>query len=367
MITLDKPVSATGPMLRSDVPAVAQLFMTAFRDGQAPSAAFCTYFERSFFSTPLYDEAIGSLVHRDGEGRVDSALLVLPMQVSIHGRVLPGRLMSNYMTDPASRTRGGADMVLTIRARKQEFCFSDSANPVSAAHWQAIGGHRLPIQSLDWRVVLRPAGWLVGRGARRLPRWAVPFAKTLARPFDALVQRLLRREAPIASTGSAMPREVFVAAAPKLVERFALHPVWSAAELNWVLDMAALNTADGPLTLRQVHDAKGELVGCSVGYAKPGGVAKVLNILSVAGGEAAVLADLIACADALGCTAIQGMAQPFLMAALGQVKGMGFAPRGAYCISTRHPEIVAAVQAGDAYLGGLFGEDWSRLLSDFQD
>jgi hypothetical protein len=61
------------------------------------------------------------------------------------------------------------------------------------------------------------------------------------------------------------------------------------------------------------------------------------------------------------------MAQPFLMAALGQVRGMGFVPRGAYCISTRHAEIVTAVQSGDAYLGGLFGEDWSRLLSDFQD
>ena len=367
MITFDKPLSATGPMLRSDVPAVAQLFMTAFRDGRASSAAFCEYFERSFFSTPLYDEALGSLVHRDGDGRVDSALLVLPMQVSIHGRVLPGRLMSNYMTDPGSRTRGGADMVLTIRSRKQEFCFSDSANPVSAAHWQAIGGHRLPIQSLDWRVVLRPASWLVGRGGKRLPRWAKPFARTLARPVDRVARRFVPSNRSAVARGSTMPRDTFLAVAPGLVERFALHPVWSKDELSWLLDMAALNTIDGPLTLRQVHDTKGELLGCSVCYAKPGGVAKVLNVLSSAGHEAAVLDDLIVYADNLGCTAIQGMAQPFLMAALGQVKGMSFVPRGAYCISTRHAEIVTAVQSGDAYLGGLFGEDWSRLLTDFQD
>lgn len=164
-----------------------------------------------------------------------------------------------------------------------------------------------------------------------------------------------------------MPREAFLAVAPTLVERFALHPVWSRTELGWILDMAALNTSDGPLILRQVRDGKGSLLGCSVCYAEPGGVAKVLNVLSTAGNGGAVIDDLIAYADALGCTAIQGMAQPFLMAALGQVKDMGFVPRGAYCISTRHPEIVAAVHSGDAYLGGLFGEDWSRLLSDFQD
>lgn len=367
MIALDTPVSATRPMQRADVPAVAQLFMAAFRQGQQPSAAFCAYFERSFFSTPLYDEALGSLVHRDGDGRIDSALLVLPMQVAIHGRVLSARLMSNYMTDPTARTRGGADMVLTIRARKQEFCFSDSANPVSAAHWQAIGGHRLPIQSLDWRVVLRPAEWMVGRAGKRLPGWMLPITKALARPLDKLMRRMLRRGKPRGPIGSIMPSAAFVGVAPTLVERFALHPVWSREELSWLLEMAALNTMDGPLTLRQVHDAKGDLLGCSVCYARPGGVARVLNVLSSAGHEAAVIDDLLAYADALGCTAIQGMAQPFLMAALGQVRAMNFVPRGAYCISTRHAEIVTAVQSGDAYLGGLFGEDWSRLLTDFQD
>ncbi|UXN73954.1 GNAT family N-acetyltransferase [Devosia sp. A8/3-2] len=160
---------AITPMQRDDVPEVAALFQRVFRKGAAPSAEFQSYFEESFFGSPSYSEAEGGLVHRDANGLLDSALLVIPMQVRVNGQAITGRLMSNYMTDPAKRTRGGADMVLTIRARNQVFCFSDSANPLSADHWKAVGGHVLPIQSPDWRHVLRPAARFANRAAAKLP------------------------------------------------------------------------------------------------------------------------------------------------------------------------------------------------------
>lgn len=348
------------PLRREDVPAVAALFLRAFRNGGSPSPAFIAYLERSFFTAPHYDVALGSLVHRGGDGAIDAALLVIPMRVQIGERLLTGRLMSNYMTDPGKRTRGGADMVLTLRARHQDFCFSDSANPVSAGHWRAIGGHVLPVQSLDWRLLFRPAGWL----AQRLPRWLVP----LAAGGDVILRRLvpgLRQSE--AAGGAPMARAGFISLAPILVERFALRPVWDPAELGWLLDMAALNTRHGPLHLRQLLDKKGDVAGCSVFYARSGGMARVLNILTQPGQEGAVLAELLAYLDAMGCLGAEGLAQPFLMPALGGRKGLHFVPRGAYCISTRHPEIVDAARRGDAYLGGLMGEDWSRLLDDFRD
>ncbi len=361
-------LKAITPMQRADVPEVAALFQRVFRKGAAPSSEFLLYFEQSFFGSPLYSETEGSLVHRDPDGAIDSALLVIPMQVRVNGQAITGRLMSNYMTDPAKRTRGGADMVLTIRARNQAFCFSDSANPLSADHWKAVGGHVLPIQSLDWRHVLRPAGWLANRAATRLPPSLARLASLLAKPIDAALRRLMPSLVPPPDgQGAAISRADFIAAAPSLVERFAVHPVWSAPELGWTLDMAGLNTITGPLTLRQVRDENGTLAGCSVFYARPGGVARLLNILARPGQEGAVIADLLAHADSLGCVSVQGMTQPFLMEALCRRKGVSFVPRGFYCISTRDPAIVDAAQRGDVYLGGLLGEDWSRLVTDFHD
>jgi hypothetical protein len=360
---------ASVPMRRSDIPEVASIFYRAFRrPEQQPTEDFRRYFEQSFFDSPVYEPAQAGLVHRDIDGQIDSALLVIPMRVSVHGEIITGRLMSNYMTDPQKRTSGGAEMVLTIRARNQEFCFSDSANEVSADHWKAVGGRVLPIQSLDWRVVFRPARWLVRRARSRLPFGLAAVAGVLARPLDAVLRKLksvttCARLAHVAP----MCRAAFIATAPRFVERFAVHPQWAPDELGWLLDMAARNTVDGPLRLLEIHDDDGVLCGCCAVYARPGGIARILNILTAPGGEAATVCHLLAYLDALGCVGAQGMAQPFLMTAMGRHKGMSFVPRGAYCISTRRADIVDAALKGDCYLGGLMGEDWSRLVTDFHD
>ncbi len=368
MDTMSKPRAVT-PMRQADIAEVASVFYRAFRrPGRYPTDEFRAYFEQSFFGSPSYDPGLAGMVHRNGEGQIDSALMVIPMQVRVNGRIISGRLMSNYMTDPQKRTRGGADMVLTLRARNQEFCFSDSANAVSADHWKAVGGKVLPIHSLDWRMVFRPAGWFAWRARKRLPFGLHRLAAGLARPADAVLRRLLPRigSAPVVHVAP-MTRAAFIAAAPQFVARFAVHPVWAPAELGWLLDMAARNSVDGPLRLLEVRDDSGVLCGCCAVYAQPGGTAKVLNILAAPRCEPAVTGHLLAYLDALGCVAAQGMAQPFLMEAFGRHKGVVFVPRGAYCISTRHEEIAEAALRGDCYLGGLMGEDWNRLVTDFHD
>src|SRR5690349_11888863 len=104
---MDMPAQPTGtaPLRPGDAMEVADLFYRAFRDGRTPSDAFVDYLTDSFFGSPAYDETRGGLVHRGAEGAVDGALLVIPMRVVVNGRTLIGRLMSNYMTDPAKRTR----------------------------------------------------------------------------------------------------------------------------------------------------------------------------------------------------------------------------------------------------------------------
>ncbi|ODT83279.1 MAG: hypothetical protein ABS76_04770 [Pelagibacterium sp. SCN 64-44] len=347
-----------------DAPEIAALFYRVFRKGQTPPPEFVEYLRAVFLASPQYDETHASFFYRDGEGVVAAALLVIPMQVRCGERVSTGRLASNFMADPARPSRGAARLVMGLRPRNQEFCFSDSCNAASADHWRALGCEVLPLQSLDWRRVFRPGQWLVARFASRLPPWLAP----LLRALDALLRRLvpgLGAAGPAA--GQPMPLDAFIAEAPALLDRFTLRPVWGEAELRWLLAMAALNTIDGPLQCRQLRDGAGALLACTLFYARRGAVARVLNCLARPGAEAAMLDDLFAHLDAQGCAGVRGMAQPFLMPALWAQRFIGFVPRGAYGFSTRHSDIVEAIHRGDAYLGGLMGEDWSRLLRDFLD
>jgi hypothetical protein len=344
------------------------LFLRVFRKGGTPSPDMLDYFERCFFTAPAYDPALGSLVHRGEDGAIEAALLIIPMQVRAAGKLMTGRLAGNYMTDPGRRTRGGAEMVLTLRPRYQDFCFADSSNPVSAGHWRAIGGVSLPVQSLDWRLLFRPAQWLLRERGRSLPGWLRRGLQPAAQLGDAGLRRVLpalRAGGP--GRGAPMTHADFIAAAPGLLERFALRPAWSADELGWLLDLAGRNRIHGALQLRQLLDDRGELAGCSAFYARPGGMALVLNILARPRRELAVVADLVAHLREMGCLGARGLAQPFLMPALAAQQGMSFVPRGTYCFSTRHREVIDAALRGDAYLGGLMGEDWSRLLDEFRD
>lgn len=351
-------------MTRADLPEVAALFFKAFRNGQQPPADFVPYLDALFFSSPSYSAHAASMVHRGTDGRLDSAMLVNPMPVSVNGRIVTARLMSNYMTDPARRTRGGANLALTIRARSQDLCFTDSANHVSTDHWKALGGHMLPVQSLDFRRLFRPASFYLARGAKRLGIAGRP-ARGLARLVDQALRRLLPRLSAAPGAGHAITRAQFIAAAPGLLERFAVHPAWDAAELDWLLDMAGRNTVSGPLYFRGIRDKHGDILACALFYAAPRRTARVLNLLARPGHEAAMIAELLGHLDAMGCLAVEGMAQSFLMEALSRLPGMAFVPRGFTCISTRHADIVDAARRGDLYLGGLMGEDWSRLVTDF--
>ena len=60
-----------------------------------------------------------------------------------------------------------------------------------------------------------------------------------------------------------------------------------------------------------------------------------------------------------------GRAQPALMAGLELQRRLVFRHRAFAMALTRIPEVNDAVVGGDIYVGGLAGEDWSRLMHDF--
>lgn len=356
------------PMTGMDVPAVARLFLKIFRGVDKPAGEELQHYLCSLaLASPAYDETMGTQVYAQQDGRVRSALLAVPMRFVACGSVLPGRLLGVFMTDADKEAVGAAQLILALRPRRADFAFCDSASPTSRDHLLAIGGKPIPVQNLEWIRRFRPFGGLAARFAERFLRGRGFGLLVLSRPLDSLLRGF--RPEPAAEPGAATVTEIsiadFLVQAPRLIAHYAVRPLWDEAELSWLVSLAAQNRRLGTFTIRAVADRFGAIIGCFVYYAAPGRVAHVLNVLSLPGREPAVLGAMFRHLDETGHVEARGRAQLPLMAGLSLQRWLVFRHRAFALVLTRVPEIRDAVARGDVYLGGLAGEDWSRLLTDF--
>jgi len=357
------------PIRASDVPAVARLFLKVFRQADKPAGADLQHYLRTLLlASPSYSETVGTQVYEQQDGRIRSALLAVPMRFVACGNIVPGRLLGVFMTDADREAVGAAQLILALRPRRADFAFCDSASPTSCSHLLAIGGKPITLQNLEWVRSFRPVGALAGRFDTRFLRGKLPGLPILARPLDGLLRRLLpQRDSPDrgAARVADMPVPTFLVHAPRLIAHYAVRPLWTEEELFWLMSLAAQNTRLGAFTIRSVLDRGNAIIGCFVYYAAPGRTAHVLNVLSLPGRESAVLEAMFRHLDETGHIDARGRAQAALMTGLSLQRWLVFRHRAFTVALTRIPEINEALARGDVYLGGLAGEDWSRLLTDF--
>jgi len=356
-------------MTFADVPAVGRLFLKIFRGVDKPAGPDLEEYLRTLIlKSPSYSETMGTRLFEQQDRRIRSALLTVPMHFVACGNVVPGRLLGVFMTDANKEAVGAAELMLALRPRGANFAFCDSASPTSCNHLLAIGGKPIPLQSLEWLRSFRPISAMVGRLAERILRRRDPGFAALMRPVDALLRRLVTGtdvQEPAALTVTEMPVEAFLKHAPQLIAHYAVRPVWSEDELSWLVSMAAQNTRLGAFTIQAVEDRAGAVIGCFVYYAAPGRTAHVLNILSLPGREIAVLDAMFRHLDHTGHVEARGRAQIALMRGLALQRWLIFRHRAFAVALTRLQEVSDAVARGDVYIGGLAGEDWSRLMHDF--
>ena len=356
-------------MQLADVPAVARLFLKIFRGvDKLASPDLEEYLRALVLESPSYSEAMGTRLYEQQDGRIRSALLTVPMRFVACGNVVPGRLLGVFMTDANKEAVGAAELILALRPRGANFGFCDSASPTSCNHLLAIGGKPIPLQSLEWLRSFRPMSALVGRLAERVLRRRDPGFAALMRPVDVLLRRLVNGtdvQEPAGLSVTEMSVEAFLKHAPLLIAHYAVRPLWSEDELAWLVSLAARNTQLGAFTIQAVEDRAGAVIGCFVYYAAPGRIAQVLNILSLPGREIAVLDAMFRHLDHTGHVEARGRAQLALMRGLALQRWLVFRHMAFAVAVTRSQDVSDAVARGDVYIGGLAGEDWSRLMHDF--
>jgi hypothetical protein len=350
-----------------DIPAVARMFQSAFRDERkAVPASLESYLRELFLEHPWRDPETDSRVYVEADGSVRGFIGVLPLRMSFHGQKVRAALASSLVVDnPAERPLAGARLLRSYLTGPQELCVSETSNPVAQGMWERIGGRSIADYSMEWLRVIRPAGFGAAVAAEKLA--AAKVFRPLARLADRVVARATKTfecpEMPAYYSDADVDDEALLEQIPRFAENYALHPDWDRQSLAFFLRHAAHKGRHGSLYRRMVYGRGKTPVGCYLYYGRPGGIAWVLQILALPEHTNAVFTNLLAHADAHGSVAVRGRTQPILLDALLRNRCVLF-QRSSTTVYSSNTELMAAIRSGDALIVGLAGEGWTRLIGE---
>ncbi len=368
-------MSTIRPLERSDLAKVANLLVRTFqgRQGDA-SPEMADYLGQLLLDQPDRDPDIHSLVHEQEKGRITGFIGIVTQRMSLGGRTLRVALGNSLAVErDAVDPMAGARLCRGFFQGPQDITISDRANATSVSLWRGMGGDVLPLYSLDWLRVLRPMEAATFKLRRRL-RLTGP-TLPLVRGMDRLAAGLARRrghDIPETPQPPRRPRgltrrdadaETLAPAIRALVAEEVLHPVWSDAGLAAVLAQAGQKREFGQTVMQVVEDASGRSVGAYIYYLAPHGPAQVLHVLSTRAMIGPVLDLLLLDAYERGAAAIGGRAQPRLIEALMDRQAR-FSSAHRCVFRASDADVLSAVRGGEAVIGGLVGEFWTRLNGD---
>jgi hypothetical protein len=366
-------VSRVRPLRAEDLPALGALWLRAFQRPGTP-AGVARYFREVFLDRPLSGDDPASLVYEDDAGVVAGFVGALSRRMVFRGRPIRAVVTTQIMVDPGRRQGFAAfDLLRAIFSGPQELTFCDGANEGSRRVWERSGGEVARIYSLEWRRVLRPAGYLRQRvlhaGIVHAARAAAPFC----RATDAIAGRLepLRRAVAMGlpfgrPRAPLVDEELTCAPVLALMDESvpSLRPSYDAESLSWLLDQAARTRGHGPLRRRLCRDVRGEPVGWYIYYAKPDGTARVLQFGGKPKAIGDVLANLVADAYAAGAVAVSGQIEPRWLREITHAHASFTCEDLGVLVQAKDREILDALQRGDSSLSRLDGEWWLRFAAD---
>jgi hypothetical protein len=363
-------VSAVRPFQREDIPAVAQLWLRAFRRGEGrASPQLQQYFEEIFFRSPWSDTGLSSLVYEEAGLGVAGFLGCIPRRMTFQGRPLTVAAASQLMVDERARAYPGVKLMRAFFDGPQDLAFSDGANDFAERLWRSCGGAVAQLYSLKWTRVLRPFQYARVRFQERASRGYAYLAETFV-PVCTALDTLAAWTGPGARR---MPRGADSLIEDEPSERTllwcvqnlsagrSLVPAYDLESYRWFLDMARRKKMHGSFRKAVVREPSGELAGWYLYYLKPGGVGQVLQFGARPNAVGRVLDCLFYQALGEGAVAVSGQLEPRFTKALAASRcnfdWSGFA----VVAQSRNPELVTAIHEGDAFLSRLEGEWWARF------
>jgi hypothetical protein len=331
-------------------------------------AAFESYFREIVFDNPWRDPQVPSWVAEE-DGRISGFYAVMPRRMLLRGRPIRVAVGCQFMVDPDKRdTLTALQLAKACISGPQDLTLADGSNDLSRRMWMGIGGTTSLLYSLHWTRPLRPARYVLSLLDERatLPLALTFAARPLSALADALITRLrpnrfLREQTELAE--DTLDPATMLAHLPDVLRGTALQPVYDARSLAWLLEQAAHKTRHGRLRARAVRDRE-RLLGWYLYYVQAAGVSEVVQIAARDGSFDRVLLRLLADAWQHGAAAVRGRLDPRYAQELSR-RHCWFRPEGSWTlVHSRHADVMAAIQQGDAFLSRLEGEWWLRFMGE---
>jgi hypothetical protein len=351
---------------REDLPAVADLFQKTFRNARRKAPpSLAAYLAEVFLNHPWFDPEIASRVHV-AAGKVTGFIGVFPGRFRFRTQVIRAAIAGSLMVaDPVQDPLAGAKLLRSVVKGPQDISISETTNLVSQGLWEPLGGKVLPLLSLDWVRVLKPASTALSVVAEKLPEARI--AAPLFRGGDWLGASLTKRSAPSNGRGPVLSAErgasaeTFSHAVSQLTASLELGPDWTSEDLSWLVRHAELKERHGPVHRTVVRDRAGEPAGCYLYHGKPGGMARVLQVLARPRDTDAVVDILLGEARSAGLAALRGRITPQIVTPLLKRRCL-FLHRASTVIHTADAELGRTAAGEGALITGLAGESWTRLV-----
>ena len=298
------------------------------------------YFTQVFLQNPWRDDGLPSLVYAGSDGRPLGFLGVVPRPACFQGRPIRIAVGTQFMVHPDHRGVAGLQLLKRFLGGGQDLSLADLANDASHRLWEKLGGRTARIPSLQWTLAFLRMPRPVRRPLRLMlrlvwPRWRAP--------------RGVRR-------GPLTPHLMTVQL-PELLRDVSLRPEYDGESMRWIFDQLVTKRGLGEIRSAALWDNAGEeVLGWYVYYADAEGVGRVVHFVARSGARDVVLQELFARAWREGLAAITGRLEAGLLRHAGR-SGLTCRREGPWMlVQSSRPEILEAVDRGDAFLSSLEGE-----------
>ncbi len=358
---LSSTVSHVRTFTGQDIPQVAELHRKVFEVTGAASPELTRRYETYFTEVFLEDSEASSLVYEENDGSITGFLGTVMRRMLFRGEPVQARVSSQFIVDPRSRGLAGLKLLSAYLAGPQDLSIGDEANDSSRELWEAFGGGPLLAYSIGWMHPVRP--FRFARLALERKKLLPPFASRLAAPatwaLDGLATAALRRlsrPAPYRVFEEELSCERLVECMAEAGTRHSLWPDYDAASLERLLGRAARLRRNGRLHKVLVRTDQLQVAGWFLYYSTADGTSEVLQIHASPGHGGAVLESLFQHARRQGATVLGGRLDPAAMRDWPKRNWVVHCGREWVLAHSRRPELIQALQRGEALLSRLEGE-----------
>lgn len=320
------------------------------------------YFQKVFFCNPWSDSSIGSLVYEEGR-QVVGFQGIVPRPMSINGKLVQAAFGCCFVVRPENRGLAALQLLGAFLKGKQDLAITDTANRTSQQLWVGMGGSTSAAYGIQWARPLRPGLYALyvmsrfgKRGFSSVAGWA---CGVLSKTASAMSRRI-----PVGGArrlvGDVTEEELEIdtllhSCLPCSFACYSLRPEYDRESLGWLLDLMSQMQALGILRKVALRDAKKEIIGWFIYYAKRGGIAEVVQIGAAKLHMKTVLDHLFCDARNRGAIAVHGRLEIRHAQELSEARCFfwGTVP---LLFHARDRELGRLVQQGDAFLSRLDGE-----------